>query len=113
MIYRGKIFIEGDLACFINKKMSISEEDAELEAYHEESFEIPFLNGVVAEIRFCFDGSGRADGRLYDRNGDVIYQDEPLSEFFGTRIWTLVDGDLGVELDTYVIEVVQEGVEEA
>ena len=42
MIYRGKIFIEGDLACFINKKMSISEEDAELEAYHEESFEIPF-----------------------------------------------------------------------
>lgn len=24
MIYRGKIFIEGDLACFINKKMSIS-----------------------------------------------------------------------------------------
>jgi len=42
-----------------------------------------------------------------------IYQDEPLSEFFGTRIWTLVDGDLGVELDTYVIEVVQEGVEEA
>lgn len=35
MIYRGKIFIEGDLACFINKKMSISEEDAELEAYHE------------------------------------------------------------------------------
>ena len=103
MIYRGKIFIEGDLACFINKKMSISEEDAELEAYHEESFEIPF----------CFDGSGWADGRLYDRNGDVIYQDEPLSEFFGTRIWTLVDGDLGVELDTYVIEVVQEGVEEA
>ena len=84
MIYRGKIFIEGDLACFINKKMSI-----------------------------CFDGSGWADGRLYDRNGDVIYQDEPLSEFFGTRIWTLVDGDLGVELDTYVIEVVQEGVEEA
>ncbi|GBF70972.1 hypothetical protein LAWASA_3711 [Lawsonibacter asaccharolyticus] len=109
MIYRGKIFIEGDLACFINKKMSISEEDAELEAYHEESFEIPFLNGVVAEIRFCFDGSGWADGRLYDRNGDVIYQDEPLSEFFGTRIWTLVDGDLGVELDTYVIEVCSGG----
>lgn len=112
MTYRGRLFIDENLACFINKKMSISEEDAEQENYLEEPFEIPFLNGVVAEIRFCFDGSGWIDGRLYDRDGDVIYRDGPSSEFFGTRIWTLVDGDPGVEPDTYVIEIVQEGAEE-
>lgn len=77
MTYRAKLFIDRDLACFINKQLSISEEDAELESYYERSFEIPFLNGNVAEIRFCFDGSGWADGRLYDQNGDIIYQDEP------------------------------------
>lgn len=58
MTYRAKLFIDRDLACFINKQLSISEEDAELESYYERSFEIPFLNGNVAEIRFCFDGSG-------------------------------------------------------
>ena len=111
MTYRAKLFIDRDLACFINKQLSISEEDAELESYYELSFEIPFLNGNVAEIRFCFDGSGWADGRLYDQNGDIIYQDEPSSDFFGTWIWTFADGDPSVDLDTYAIEVVQEGAE--
>lgn len=42
MTYRAKLFIDRDLACFINKQLSISEEDAELESYYERSFEIPF-----------------------------------------------------------------------
>lgn len=108
--FHAKLVIAKEEAKDILEKLAISEDEAELESYYAKTYSISFPNGNVAEIRFCFDGSGWAEANMFDKNGNFLYWAEPSSEFFG--VWTLLDGDPSEEHNTYEIRVVRDGDEE-
>lgn len=102
----AKLVVPQEEAKGVLKKLDILD-DAELEDYYCKTYSVNFPNGNVAEIWFCFDGSGWAEGYLFNEIGEYLYHSEPTSEFFG--VWHLVDGKPTENHNTYVIEVVQEG----